>query len=131
MPHSSSDQTGIRPSRISQKNFFSRPEDGKRIEENHYTSTSGEHNWQIFWPRKSPRSETFFRYNAKPLVTEEKVVADNIPEEISDSRKASQGNKSKDPLTSYLEKEKEKNKIRPKVGEKSFYHSNDKERKDI
>ena len=115
MPHSSSDQTGIKPSLISQKNFFSRPENGKRIEENQCNSTSGDHNWQIFWPRKSPRSETFFRYNAKPLVTEEKIVADNIPEEISDSGKVSQGYKSKDPFSSYLEKEKEKNKLRPKV----------------
>ena len=115
MPHSSSDQTGIKPSLISQKNFFSRPENGKGIEENQRILTSGDHNWQIFWPRKSPRSETFFRYNAKPLVTEEKVMDQNIPEEISDPGKASQGNKSKDPFTSYLEKEKEKNKIRPKV----------------
>ena len=115
IPHSSSDQTGIRPSRISQKKFFSRTENGKQIEENQSISTLGEHNWQIFWPRRSPRSETFFRYNAKPLVTEEKAVVKNIPEEIPDSGKASQGNKSKDPFTSYLEKEKEKNKIRPKV----------------
>ena len=78
-------------------------------------SKSGDPNWQKFWPKKSPRSETFFRYNAKPALQDDKAINQNIPEDILDSGTSIKEIKHADPFTTYLEKEKEKNRVRPKV----------------
>ena len=115
IPHSSSDQTGVRQSRISQKTFFCHTENETKKDENKSKSKSGDPNWQKFWPKKSPRSETFFRYNAKPAFLEDKTINQGIPEDILDSGTSVKETKNTDPFTTYLEKEKEKNKIRPKV----------------
>ena len=124
IPHSSSDQTGMRQSRMSHKNFFCNTDNGEKKDANKSLSKSGDPNWQQFWPKKSPRPETFFRYNAKPALQEDKAIHQNIQEDILDSETSIKGNKNTDPFTTYLEKEKEKNRIRPKVRlSNQLYHS--------
>ena len=124
VPHSSSDQTGMQHSRMYQRNLFCDKENGKKRDEDNGLSKSGDPNWQKFWPKKSPRSETFFRYNAKPALLEDKAINQNIPEDVLDSGTSIKEIKNTDPFTTYLEKEKEKNRIRPKVrSSNQLYHS--------
>ena len=116
MQHSTSDQTGIRQPRITTNNVLSHTQTGSnQLDKNQTFPATGDPNWPKFWPKHSPRSETFFRYNAKPSVAEEKATIQNIPEDIPDFVNTMKGNKSIDPFTSYMEMEKEKNKMRPKV----------------
>ena len=77
---------------------------------------SADPNWQKFWPKHSTTSEKFFLYNAKPLASENKIDEKCIPEQIvTESRKENKVGINSDPFTLYLRKEKEKNKLRPKV----------------
>ena len=74
-------------------------------------------NYTSLWPKKSATADTFFRYNAKTSFHDERILNQHIPEkiipEITKEEKVRNGNS--DPLSLYLVKEKEENKIRPKV----------------
>ena len=119
MRHSTSDQTGM-------KHIMSPLEVTTGNNKNSILSQEKQHNiqllyadsnWQKFWPKQSSTSETFFRYNAKPLLNEEKIPTQNIPEhiEMGECDKEEKSVVNKDPLTQYLENEKKKDKLRPKV----------------
>ena len=114
----------MRQSQMYQKHFFCNTEKGKEKDDNKSSSKSVDPNWQKFWPKKSPRSETFFRYNAKPALLADKTINRNIPEDILDSGTSIEEIKNNDPFTTYLKKEKEKNRVRPKVRlSNQLYHS--------
>ena len=118
MRHSTSDQTGIKhvmsPLEVApanNKNSISPQENHQNFEQLYVDS-----NWRKFWPKHSSTSETFFRYNAKPPINEEKIPAQNIPEQIvAECDKDEKSAVNSDPLTQYLENEKKKDKLKPKV----------------
>ena len=79
-------------------------------------------NYTHLWPKKSATADTFFRYNAKTSLHDERIPNQHIPEqivpEIGKEEKAR--NRKSDPLSLYLQKEKEDNKIRPKVSTQMY-----------
>ena len=118
MRHSTSDQTGMKhlmtPIEVTPANNKNSilPQEKLHNFQQHYTDS----NWQKIWPKQSSTSETFFRYNAKPTINEEKIPTQNIPEHIvAECDKDEKSVVNSDPLTQYLENEKKKDKLRPKV----------------
>ena len=74
-------------------------------------------NYTHLWPKKSATADTFFRYNAKTSFHDERISNQHIPEQIIPeiTKEEKVRNRNSDPLSLYLEKEKEENKVRPKV----------------
>ena len=80
-------------------------------------SPSAASNYTHLWPKKSATADTFFRYNAKTSLHDERISNQHIPEQIIPeiTKEGKVRNRNSDPLSLYLEKEKEENKVRPKV----------------
>ena len=80
-------------------------------------SPSAASNYTHLWPKKSATADTFFRYNAKTSFHDERISNQHIPEQIIPeiTKEEKVRNRNSDPLSLYLEKEKEEIKVRPKV----------------
>ena len=79
-------------------------------------------NYTNLWPKKSATADTFFRYNAKTSFHDERIPNQHIPEQIIPEIRKEEKERSRnsDPLSLYLQKEKEDNKVRPKVSTQMY-----------
>ena len=120
--HSKSDQTGVKHQILASNPPLKEGSTGSHEKyDNHMRANDTK--WQQFWPKPSSTSETFFRYNAKPSLNEDKILNECIPEHIAASpliprtcsAKDNKNDLRSDVLTLYLEKEKYESKLRPKV----------------
>ena len=114
MTHSTSDQTGMKQFIPSLEKTSANNKNSIFHHENqqNFQQVYSDANWQKFWPKHSSTSETFFRFNAKYPLNDDRIPTQNIPEHIElDCDKEQKTNLTPDALTTYLEKEK----LRPKV----------------